>query len=66
MFMSVFKGFYLVLVWQPQTPPQVPTPNTAGRDGTTVCRHAVSTVQAFEMAQTYAAFEAFAGIHTLL
>lgn len=26
----VFEGFYLVLVWLPQTLPQVPTPNTTG------------------------------------
>lgn len=34
----IFEGFYLVLVWLPQRPPQVPTPNTAGHVETRVFR----------------------------
>lgn len=38
----MFEGFYLVLVWLQQTPPQVPTPNTAGHVETRVFREKLS------------------------
>lgn len=62
MFMSVLKGSNLVLVWLPQTPPQVPTPNTVGCGGTTVFRDTVSTVNAFNVPETYAVCAGFAGM----
>ncbi len=58
-YVCVFEGFYLLLVWLPQTPPQEPTPDTAGRVETREFTDKWKTISASP--QTHAACASFAG-----